>query len=328
MSTESARVDEHEESASLADMLGESFDALEGIEGEPKEEAKEPAADLDEPEGEEPEGEADPGNEPDEVPEDEPGEAIEPPEHWSEGDRETFSSLPKEGQEFLLRRHREMEADYTRKTSEIAPIRKALEPFRPAMEQYGLNEAQAIGTITQAAQQFWNYQNQLQTQPQEAIRAIAAQFGIELEGDAYADPDLKSLRQELNETKQQLAQFQQSQFQTQQQSLQSQIEEFAKDHPHFETLRAEMGALMQAGRAKGLEEAYEMAKWANPETRQKILDEQKAEAKKKAEAERKAKADKAKKASVGVRSKETSGETHEPESMGAALREAWDEHSN
>lgn len=35
-----------------------------------------------------------------------------PPQHWSAQDRETFSQLPPPGQEFLLRRHTEMERDY------------------------------------------------------------------------------------------------------------------------------------------------------------------------------------------------------------------------
>jgi hypothetical protein len=38
-----------------------------------------------------------------------------PPQHWSEQDREMFARLPQEGQAFLLRRHTEMERDYTTK---------------------------------------------------------------------------------------------------------------------------------------------------------------------------------------------------------------------
>jgi hypothetical protein len=45
-----------------------------------------------------------------------PAESSGPPAHWSAEDKSTFSKLPPEGQEFLLRRHRDMEADYTRKT--------------------------------------------------------------------------------------------------------------------------------------------------------------------------------------------------------------------
>jgi len=55
-----------------------------------------------------------------------------PPQHWPEQDRQTFLKLPKEGQDFLLRRHTEMERDYQGKaqasatavqfTNALAPI--------------------------------------------------------------------------------------------------------------------------------------------------------------------------------------------------------------
>lgn len=38
-----------------------------------------------------------------------------PPQHWSEQDRQMFGRLPEEGQAFLLRRHTEMERDYQSK---------------------------------------------------------------------------------------------------------------------------------------------------------------------------------------------------------------------
>jgi hypothetical protein len=41
--------------------------------------------------------------------------STQPPQHWSEQDREMFARLPQEGQAFLLRRHTEMERDYTTK---------------------------------------------------------------------------------------------------------------------------------------------------------------------------------------------------------------------
>ena len=42
------------------------------------------------------------------------------PEHWSAEDKATFSKLPQEGQAFLLKRHGEMEAEFTRKAQASA----------------------------------------------------------------------------------------------------------------------------------------------------------------------------------------------------------------
>ena len=44
-----------------------------------------------------------------------PGVSSEAPQNWSAQDRQTFQALPPQAQEFLLRRHSEMEGDYQRR---------------------------------------------------------------------------------------------------------------------------------------------------------------------------------------------------------------------
>uniref|UniRef100_A0A6M3KUZ4 Uncharacterized protein n=1 Tax=viral metagenome TaxID=1070528 RepID=A0A6M3KUZ4_9ZZZZ len=60
--------------------------------------------------------------------------ALEAPRHWTAADKETFTSLPRESQDFLLRRHREMEGDYTRGKQSIAEEARALEGLKPLGE--------------------------------------------------------------------------------------------------------------------------------------------------------------------------------------------------
>src|SRR5579859_6232699 len=48
---------------------------------------------------------------------------------WSQADREMAAKLPPEARDFLLRRHRDMEADHTRKTTEIPAFRRDWEPI-------------------------------------------------------------------------------------------------------------------------------------------------------------------------------------------------------
>lgn len=68
-----------------------------------------------------------------------PATGVEPPPMWSEADKTAFKALPAEAQEIVARRQREMEADYTRKTTEIAAFRRDFEPVRdmlaPHMDQ-------------------------------------------------------------------------------------------------------------------------------------------------------------------------------------------------
>jgi hypothetical protein len=75
------------------------------------------------------------------------------PEHWSADDKATFAKLPQEGQSFLLKRHGEMEAEFTRKSQASAgavQFTQALAPvfndpqIAASLRQAGVHPAQAI----------------------------------------------------------------------------------------------------------------------------------------------------------------------------------------
>jgi len=75
------------------------------------------------------------------------------PEHWSAEDKATFSKLPQEGQAFLLKRHGEMEAEFTRKAQASAGAVQFTQSLAPvftdrrvqtSLQQMGLNPTQAI----------------------------------------------------------------------------------------------------------------------------------------------------------------------------------------
>jgi hypothetical protein len=75
------------------------------------------------------------------------------PEHWSAEDKATFAKLPPEGQQFLLKRHGDMEAEFTRKsqasagavqfTQALAPVFSDPQLSR-SLQQAGLHPVQAI----------------------------------------------------------------------------------------------------------------------------------------------------------------------------------------
>jgi hypothetical protein len=76
-----------------------------------------------------------------------------PPEHWSAEDKATFAKLPAEGQAFLLKRHGDMEAEFTRKSQASAgavQFTQALAPVfnDPAimqdLQRSGVNPVQAV----------------------------------------------------------------------------------------------------------------------------------------------------------------------------------------
>jgi len=224
---------------------------------------------------------------------------IDPPAHWSDEHKETFKGAPPGLQKFLLDRHKSMESDYTRKTTEIAErskqydryaaIDKVFEPFRPRLQASGIDEIAAV-------QRLLNAQQMLDTDPKTALTHLAKQYGVDFGADAgsnqFADPDFLKVSQELAQVRQTLSQFQQQQQQSRVAELQGQIDAFKSDkdetgnpkHPHFDKLRAEIAGLLQAGAAKDLGDAYERAAWANPEVRADILKRQQDETEAKAKA--------------------------------------------
>ena len=82
-----------------------------------------------------------------------PARSNQVPEHWSADDKATFAKLPAEGQAFLLKRHGDMEAEFTRKSQASAgavQFTQALAPvfndpqIAQSLKQAGVHPVQAI----------------------------------------------------------------------------------------------------------------------------------------------------------------------------------------
>ena len=251
-------------------------------------------------------------------------EVLEPPTHWPADQRETFVSLPRVTQEWLLNRDKEMSETYTRKTTDLANQRKevdefnnVLEPYKQRMELAGIRPSQAIQQLL-AAQRF------LETNPTDALKWLAQQYQVDLSGfapkeeESYVDPTVKALKDELNQIKSQLQFREQAQRQQSTQEVQQTIKTFAETkaedgslkYPHFERVKAQMAPMVAEG--KTLEQAYADAIYVLPEVRERLAAENakaaQAEATKKAEEARRQKAKEVKGATQVIRSRGTAVE--------------------
>ena len=232
------------------------------------------------------------------VEEEKPLEALEAPKHWAKEFKERFEKLDPNGQHLFMSRYKDLEADYTKKTQNLAQYRKRNEaldeiygPYKDDFQRAGMDEVAATRQLL-AAHKY------LKEDPKQALKWLANSYGVDLgevtgdapQDDEYTDPQIKSLQQQVA----QLSGFIQNQQQTQQQnqveSTQSIIDQFAqaKDeqgnikHPHFESLRDTMGVFINSGKAKDLDQAYEMAIYSDPKLRAEMIEEQvRAEQKKK-----------------------------------------------
>lgn len=244
-------------------------------------------------------------------------EALEAPQHWAVQDRESFATLSRQGQEFMLRRHKEMEADYTRKTQEVAAIRKKAEAisevFEPHRQELALNGLDEVSAV----RQLLAIRDELRADPKTTLLSLAQQFGVDLSTteETDIDPSVLALRKELNDVKQEQARREQEAQQQSQQTLVQQVEDFAqaKDekgelkHPHFETIRTDMGRMIQSGLAADMEEAYAKVLSLRPELAPPPLKQEPGPSKKE-------RVKKAKKAAAGVRSS-GAAEKSEPKTL-------------
>ncbi len=214
--------------------------------------------------------------------------AAEPPGHWKAEDKQTFAALPAEAQQFLLRRHGEMEADYTRKTQQHAafvrdydPVRQILAPHEAQIRQAGFTPAtliQAWSNVEKALMEgrgvdivrdlVANYRLD-KAQIARAIGLTANGTGSETppvpEGHQpiALPPEVVSTIQRLEQQGQQFNQFLTAQQEQQRREAESRVEgtitafRNAKDssgnllHPHYDDLEADMVRLWKAAAGEG-----------------------------------------------------------------------------
>jgi predicted transcriptional regulator len=160
----------------------------------------------------------------------------------------------------------------------------------------------------------------LETNPRAAIAEIAKAYGVNLQGTSdeqnanpesprIAELEARLARQEAHLT----AQLRQQQ-QAEANELAREIADFAKDKPHFESVRKVMAGLMNSGAAETMQEAYDRAIYADPTIRQSLQ----VEAQTKAEEQRKAEEAKrlsAAKKAAGVNVKSSPGQANTARSL-------------
>ena len=207
-----------------------------------------------------------------------------PPESWTaEAKANIWPALTPAAQAEIIRREKAVTDGLSQKSAE-------LERYKPLESVLGPRRAQLaaeFGDEVKGVQTLFALSDFAAKDAPGFIRWFAQQRGIDIGSLAgttvgqqqteqvSADPTIAALQQEIATLKQSLTGFTQQQEQAQTAQLTSQIEAFKADpkNVHFEAVRADMAALMQGGRAKTLQEAYDQAVYANPTTRSLVMEE-------------------------------------------------------
>ena len=222
-----------------------------------------------------------------------PSDDLQPPTSWSAEAKTEWSKLSPALQKAVAKRESEMTSGAQKWSEEKRAYDDMLSGVRQAAQRAGVDEKTGLQNLLRANEA-------LERDPENAIRWLAQTYRVDLsktqsqEEPNKPDPYVNNLQRELHELR--------NQFQTrEQQEVQSMIENFASQpgHEHFETVKGMMGSLIQSGVATDLQDAYDKAVYANPETRKLVLASQ--TAKKPDAAAEKAKANRAKRGAISTK---------------------------
>jgi hypothetical protein len=279
--------------------------ADDGAEVEVNEDTADDAGEVDEVENAEPEG----------------TQTITAPQSMSAKDREKFYALPPDQQQFISERVKQQEADYTKKTMELAEQRKSFDkleqviaPRRQQLALDGMDEGTAVGQLF-ALSDFANQD------PVGFVQYLFQQRGIPLsaltnqsdDGQPVVDPQLAAMQSELHGLKNHFTQQAQASEQAKYAAVSTDIESFSKDpqYPFYAELENDMIPLVAGFRQSNpglsnreyLAKAYKAAIAVNDDVSAKIAADNSAKAEAARIAKAKKDADKAKRAgSTNIRS--------------------------
>lgn len=199
------------------------------------------------------------------------------PNTWSAQAKAKWPTLDPELRAYITSREAEMHRGITKMDDErhfAKEMQRATAPYEAIIRASGVS-------IPQAVEQVLNTAYILRTaDPMTKAREIAQvcqQYGVDLrllaQPQGEQNPQVQALQQRLAQMEGQFNQRQQAEKQQLEQQVLNAVETFGQDpkHPHFKAVSAHMGALMQSGEAKDMDQAYEMAVWARPDIRSQLL---------------------------------------------------------
>jgi hypothetical protein len=192
----------------------------------------------------------------------------------------------------------------------------AIAPYQQHLQSLGVDAPTAINALMRADMTLRTSDPVTKAQ---YFSQLAKEYNIDLnqvQEPPQVDPQTQYLMNELQVLRNQQQMWQNQARQQEQAIAHEQLSSFATpDRPHFDAVRNEMATLLETGKAKDLQEAYEKAVRSDPDIRQSLLDQQRAEAQKKALEQ--AQAQKARTAAVSVKGSSPASSGVQPGNKGS-----------
>ncbi|MGY3527277.1 hypothetical protein [Bradyrhizobium sp. USDA 4452] len=208
-------------------------------------------------------------------------EALRPPTSWSPTAKAAFNELPQPVKDAIFKREQEVNNGFA-KLAEYKPLDQWIDlakqsgtDLNSALQNYRSIELRLeqdfVGGIAHLAQR----QN---FHPVQLAQAILSRFGVSPQNGEAAVPQAHQQAQvDLSPIHEELRALRDHVTQQEMLAVNSEIDRFASDakqHPYFANVKADMGRLIETGQAQNLEDAYDMACWANKEIRALLIKQQ------------------------------------------------------
>jgi len=230
-------------------------------------------------------------------------EVADVPNNWNEEERKAFEDIPDEiitqdgtaislkaMKDVVLTRNEGLLKAFNEKAREASDAKKGteewntlLDPYQPQLTAAGMERQQWIGTILKDVHRLQQNPTAVIKELMGAYKVSATDLGIKTEQsedeDSFHgenDPKVTKLETTIDDLRSRLDSFENANVQQKNQSVQDELVAFKGEldgkgnltHPLYGEVRDEMGILMQTGKARTMQEAYEKS----PTVRAKALE--------------------------------------------------------
>jgi hypothetical protein len=206
------------------------------------------------------------------------------PKTWTKEALEHWATIPPRAQAEILKREEDFMRGITQyKSAADLGVRysQVVEPYAPMLAAENIDP---VGLFQSFAANHYLLSRGTPEQKLNLAAQLITGYGIDFgqlasfigeNAIAPADPEIVALRKEINELKSGFTSQKTAEAAKTQETIQREVDTFASDtaaHPYFNEVVGEMMNFMKSGSAQSLQEAYDMAVYANPVTRQKEVD--------------------------------------------------------
>lgn len=215
-----------------------------------------------------------------------------PPVAWTKDEKALWNDLPPAIQKAVQRRESDSQRGVEQLKSKYGELDSAVAPHREAIRRFGVSDAQAVAQLFRWHHALGDPNPNTRV---EAFKLLAKSFNVDtatLSGPANGSqdasgnelqPHLQPIRQAVDQLTRRFSDYENHQSAAVVTAAKDTVTSWAQDKPHFETVRADMYRLIAAEQVPllqsgypDLDQAYEMAVWANASTRPLMLAEEQA----------------------------------------------------